>query len=643
MPQDEPSDWFVDVSRIRLRLPSGEIVDPSATEVASAEFKDRLEIRGQAIGRRPSDALPGLKFTRFPPSLMIRVTPPSSDLASPPYWTLWLEDGGWSSPVESRQIDNQDQIVLGDNWYPLAPDEVSEVGDLLSQAGVVQAGELSLRQYIALLQSDSPYITITEPTAPSAVPPREPGFALPSNFQATLYPYQRDGFRWLSRIANEEFGCILADEMGLGKTIQVIALLARESSEGRSPSLIVAPATLLENWRREIARFAPDLRTCVHRGPERTGFPSSLQPFDVVITSYDAAVRDSSILEMVRWNVVALDEAQNIKNPGTQRTVSVKELPRRIAVAISGTPVENRLTDLWSLMDFSVPGFLGNLAEFERRYSDSESGAGSLEPLVSPLILRRRIVDVATDLPERIDIPQPIELSASAAQAYDELREEIAQEYGAAATLVSIGRLRMFCTHPSLVNDSGSDLIAASTKYERLLELLEEILASGEKAIIFTSFTGMIDILLSDLSSRYGIPCFMIDGRTAVDRRQPTVDEFSETSGGAALILNPKAAGTGLNITAANHVIHYNLEWNPAVEDQATARAHRRGQVCPVTVHRLFYVGTVEEVINERMQRKRALADQAIVGTAGKGDDLADIMRALSLSPITGNGPGNHA
>jgi SNF2 family DNA or RNA helicase len=529
-----------------------------------------------------------------------------------------------------------DQILVGRDWFPLSTEQMQEIIDVLNTAGITTLGCISLKQYLGILQQQSQLTMVTEaPAAPPAAPLINPSARQrPPGLSAKLYAYQQTGFEWLSRIADEGLGCILGDEMGLGKTIQIIALLLRETTAGRKPSLVIAPATLLENWRREIVRFAPSLSTCIHLGQERTGFPKMLRLFDIVVTSYETAMRDISILEMIDWNVVVLDEAQAIKTPTAQRTVTIKTLPRRTGVAVSGTPVQNRLRDIWSLIDFAIPGFLGTLNEFEARYADNVGDAATLEPLVTPLILRRHVSDVAGDLPERIDIPQPVELSEESALRYEELRADIAAEYGSAATLVALTRLRMYCTHPFLVDGLGHDPLLSSTKYARLVEILDEIFENGEKVLVFTSYTQMTDILLSDIRRRYAVPCAVIDGRTPVAGRQPIIDRFGQVMTAAALILNPKAAGTGLNITAANHVVHYNLEWNPAVEDQATARAYRRGQIRPVTVHRLFHPGTVEEVIDERTQRKRAIAAGAVVGTEGQEEDLADIVRALQLSPV---------
>lgn len=638
----ENRDWHVADSQLRLRLLDGTVIRPSAAEVIGAEYKGRLSIRGQAVARTPSDALPAISFSRFPAEVTVRVTPPSADLSTPPACRLALERDGQRIDASPPADLTADQLLTDDQWTPLAPDSMKDAAECLAKSGVAEGGTLTLRQYVGLRGVRSDILRFEAPPPPTPNPAHVSDRPLPPTFHAKLYPYQADGVRWLNRIAAEGLGCLLGDEMGLGKTLQVIALLARETADGRIPCLVIAPATLLENWRRELARFAPSLRAVIHRGQGRTGFPSSLRSHDVVLTSYDTAMRDLSLLKMIVWNAVILDEAQAIKTPEAQRTAAVKEIPRRIAIAVTGTPVENRLRDLWSIMDFAVPGFLGGLSDFERAYTDSTADAARLEPIVTPLLLRRLVANVAADLPPRIDIPQPIELSDEAAAEYDAIRQRIAAEYGAAATLVSVTKLRLFCTHPFLVNGLRGDPLPHSTKYARMAEVLDEIIAGGEKTLIFTSFTEMADILAADLARRYGVPCGIIDGRTPVADRQPAVDAFQNTSGPAVLILNPKAAGVGLNITAASHVIHYNLEWNPAVEDQATARAYRRGQTKPVTVHRLFHANTIEEVIDQRVARKRDIAGEAVIGVQGGEDDLADILRAIELSPLRQEG-ADHA
>lgn len=629
--QGSDTDWFIDSGKVMLRLLSGKAIFPSAAEVTGAEFKNRLTIRGENIARSPSKGLPEIIFHRFPAEISIELSPPSETLATSACCSIRLHDG--NRPLCVIERFDIDQILLGSDWYPLSQSSLDEIKELLKSCQIPNPGTLTIRQYIDLRTKNSSLIKVGTPLAVTETDPRT-FQELPEGLIADLYPYQKTGFQWLSRIADEGLGCILADQMGLGKTVQVIALFLRAAVHHNGPSLVIAPATLLENWRRELFRFAPSLSVLLHQGRDRTGFPKNLQKYNLVLVSYDTAMRDVSVLEMVAWNIVVLDEAQAIKTPEAQRTKILKSLPRRMGLAVTGTPVENRLRDVWSLLDFAVPGLLGSLKQFEARYLDDEDHASALEPIVSPLILRRLVADVAKDLPERIDIPQPIPLSNDSAKRYDEIRQEIIAQYGKSASFVALSKLRMFCTHPFLLNHEKGDPLPHSSKYARLVEILDEVFAAHEKVLIFTSYTTMADILATDLHKRYRLPFSIIDGRTPVPDRQRIVDQFGESSTSAGLILNPRAAGTGLNITSANHVIHFNLEWNPALEDQATARAHRRGQTRPVTVHRLFHPGTVEEVIDERTTRKRIIATNAVVGTEGEESDIADIVRSLQMSPV---------
>ncbi|MGN6120552.1 MAG: DEAD/DEAH box helicase [Rhodanobacter sp.] len=526
-------------------------------------------------------------------------------------------------------------VVVGGNWFPVDAPLAAEVIALLADT-VAVVGPCSLQTFLRLRKAAAEGQPVEDlignsPLSPLAFTPSSEEVP---RVNATLYPYQLAGWRWLRFIRSEGLGGLLADEMGLGKSLQVIAAIHDSGVASPGPCLIVSPGSLLENWRREIARFAPDLHAFKHHGPGRTGRPADLQGYDVVITSYDTVVRDNSLLNMIEWDMVVLDEAQFIRNPDAQRTKAAKRLHRRVGLAVTGTPIENRLLDLWSIVDFALPGQLRDRRSFEASYSDDLDGARLLESDVSPFMLRRRVAEVAQDLPPRIDIPQVVELSHEEAAAYDATRERIAAEYGASATLVSLIQLRRFCAHPQLLADgAGLDYMEFS-KFERLNEILREIFLSGEKALVFTSFTAMADIIAQHIQATLHVFAGVIDGRLPVDSRQPLIDEFSAVQGPAALVLNPRAGGAGLNITAANHVIHYNPEWNPALEDQASARAHRRGQERPVTVHRLLVANTVEEVISDRLSRKRSISETAVVGVAGRDDDYADIIAALSRSPV---------
>lgn len=459
--------------------------------------------------------------------------------------------------------------------------------------------------------------------------------------KANLFDYQKSGCNWLAFMYRNRCGCILGDEMGLGKTLQVIGLIGyMKEHSSKINALVVAPISLLENWKREINKFYPSMKVLVHHGAKRTGYYKDFLDYDVVVTSYSNCQNDLAVLNMINWDLVALDEAQNIKNPYSNRAKLVKMVNRKMSVAITGTPFENHLTDIWSLTDFVIPQYLGKLNSFKNTYEDSNESASEIENYLSPIMIRRRVADVAKDLPERVDIPQALSMTEEEAQYYDGQRKKYATEELKSTRIDKIQGLRMFCTHPSVYKKSevstDVDPIKYSTKYERTCEILEEIFQKGEKVIIFTSFNEMNRIFNRDIPQRFNVKVLSITGETNTNDRQTIVDTFSSLEGPALLVLNPKAAGTGLNITAANHVIHYNLEWNPAVEDQASARAYRRGQTKTVFVYRLFYINTIEEVINDRINRKREISDLAVIGNQGETDQN-DLIRALKLSPYGGD------
>ncbi len=602
---------------------------------SAGEIWDSIYGKGCGFSCRPDTDLPEYAFSRFPaePGLLLTGNSPENiqiDLI-----------GRVGSEHTIISNINTDQLFIGKTWYPLALSDYEEIFTLLNEQKISFGQTITVGQLIWLkaqvnlgieLIDNLKSCTPSEIEAPPSLNANQWGL------NAELYGYQKDGVHFLNLIASQGLGCILGDEMGLGKTIQVITLMLAEYSAGRSPSLVVAPATLLENWRRELTQFAPSLSVIIHAGPDRAGIVSRLTAADVIVTSYDIAVRDEPMLSSIRWNLLALDEAQNIKNPDAQRSMAVKRLPRRVSLAVTGTPVENRLTDLWSLSDFALPGLLGDRANFEGLFDNTASDASQLAPLVAPILLRRRVQEVAKDLPERIDIPQPILMSKYMAEIYEQVRLATIEEYGKSAALVALQRLRMFCTHPKLAGHDLPDPALHMPKYQRLIELLEEIFSRKEKCLIFTSYNGMTDIFLQDLPNRFREPYFnYIDGRVAVPSRQTIVDEFGAFTAGGALILNPRAAGVGLNITSANHVIHYNPEWNPALEDQASARAYRRKQERPVTIHQLYFVDCVEEVIVGRLNHKRELSEHAATGHKGEAT-ANDVLQALSISPLSSIG-----
>lgn len=584
-----------------------------------------------------------LDFSRYP--LVPLIVIDQKNKHSFPTLEIWLCRGALELFRGDMEMIQKDQIIFDNIWYPLDVDACVDIGHVLKRYSVSAGVFTSLKSYLALkaFALENSLVldrNMDESISPmSLIPSRK---YRPKGVVGELYPYQIDGWNWLRLIISEGIGGLLADEMGLGKTLQIISAISDSGKSDLGKILVIAPGSLLENWRREFKKFSPSIECIKHHGPWRTGEPAVLLQTDVVITTYELIVRDNSLFNMINWGLVVLDEAQNIKNPDAKRTLAVKKLRRDVGVAVTGTPLENSLLDIWSIFDFFAPGYLGSKKEFESRYRNDVENGRELEPLISPLLLRRKVSAVATDLPSRIEIPQALELDQGEAEAYERIREKIYREYGRVAALVSLAKLRMFCSHPCLLDEEeASSFVGAGvfdfSKIRRLDEILEEIFAVGQKVLIFSTYTKSSDLIVNHVKSKFGVASMCLDGRTPIDDRQALIDKFSNYSGPASLVLNPRAGGTGLNITAANHVIHYNLEWNPALEDQASARSYRRGQLLPVTIHRFFYVNTVEEVINQRVERKRDIYDASIVGSEGTEKDYEDIIKAIQISPVNVN------
>lgn len=543
-------------------------------------------------------------------------------------------------PVDIVNGILMDQCLTQREWFRVSGN-IEILNAAFEEFGISECGTITFNQYLLLkrmaekeglreiLDSVDPnlYRTI------NAVQHLE----APAGINAKLYPYQVDGYNWMRFMLSEGCGCILGDEMGLGKTLQAISIIDWQIAVGNKNNLVICPVSLLENWKRECGKFAPGMDVYVHHGSKRTGYYKELLKHDLVVISYNTAVSDLGMLKMVYWDTVILDEAQNIKNFSSSRSIAVRKIPKKAGIAITGTPFENHLTDIWSLADFVLPGYMGTIKDFKSNYVDDIAGASVLEPVLSPIMIRRLVKDVGNDLPEKVVVEQPILMPESEAVEYERYRNEaigISEKEG-----VSIGvlqKLRMYCTHPAVCDSVNpfTDVFLSSVKYQRLCEILEEVIVSGEKAIIFTSYKKMFSIFCADLAERFHIPVMMINGDTSVNERQLIVDNFNLMDSAGVLVLNPRAAGTGLNITGANHVIHFNPEWNPALEDQSTARAYRRGQKKTVFVYRLFYADTVEEIVNERIFRKRQMSDNAIIGNTGDEQSRRDIILALQKSPV---------
>ena len=459
------------------------------------------------------------------------------------------------------------------------------------------------------------------------------------NLHATLRPYQEVGAGWLSFLSELGIGACLADDMGLGKTIQVLALLTSGRKKTRRPSLLVLPASLLSNWKAEIARFAPKLvaryvhpsETPKDRLAEMAANPEeSLAGVDVVLTTYAMLSRQTWLLE-VDWNHVVLDEAQAIKNPGAKQTKTVKKLKGRSRIALTGTPVENRLSDLWSLFDFLCPGLLGSATKFKgfvKSLQERETAQyAPLRNLVRPYILRRLKTDktIIADLPEKTEVRAHCGLSKRQAAVYQKSVRELAEAIKTldgiqrrGLVLAFLMRFKQICNHPSQFLGDGEYAPKDSGKFSRLGKICEEIASRQEKALVFTQFREMTDPLAEFLGGVFGRDGLILHGGTPVKKRRSLVEAFDREDGPPFFVLSLKAGGTGLNLTAASHVIHFDRWWNPAVENQATDRAFRIGQTRNVLVHKFVCQGTVEEQIDKIIEEKTALADELLEGGAEK-------------------------
>jgi SNF2 family DNA or RNA helicase len=476
--------------------------------------------------------------------------------------------------------------------------------------------------------------------------------AAPGTFHGELRPYQERGLSWLAFLGQLGLGGVLADDMGLGKSIQTLALIAHDDQSG--PTLLVCPMSLVGNWQREAARFTPDLRVHVHHGSDRlTGadLAAAVAGADLVLTTYGVATRDREALSQVRWARVICDEAQNIKNAGTRQAQAVRGIPAGSRLALTGTPVENRLSDLWSLLEFTSPGLLGSAEKFRQRFAipieraGDEDATARLRRITGPFILRRLKTDKAiiADLPDKLEMKVWCNLTPEQASLYQATVDDMLERIEAAEpgmerrglVLATMAKLKQVCNHPAHLLADGSRLDGRSGKLARLEEISEEIVAAGEKALCFTQYAEFGHMLQPYLAARLGCEVMYLHGGTAKRKRDEMVARFQDGTDPAVFLLSLKAGGTGLNLTAANHVVHVDRWWNPAVEDQATDRAFRIGQRRDVQVRKFVCVGTVEERIDAMIEEKKALADR-IVGTGESWLtelSVADLRDVIALAP----------
>ncbi|MEV6101675.1 DEAD/DEAH box helicase [Nocardia sp. NPDC051981] len=490
----------------------------------------------------------------------------------------------------------------------------------------------------------------------------------PVGLKAQLRPYQQRGLTWLAAMSRLGCGAILADDMGLGKTVQVLALLVHEretaaaasESETIGPTLLVCPMSVVGNWQREAERFAPDLRVLVHHGAGRrsgTDLAAAVADSDLVVTTYALLARDVEDLKRPDWQRVVLDEAQHIKNAGTRQARAARLVPARHRLALTGTPVENRLEELRSILDFANPKLLGKASEFHARFAvpiereHDENAVTRLRAITSPFVLRRVKTDpaVISDLPEKIEMTVRANLTVEQAALYQAVLDDMSAKLKAAegmerkgAVLAALTRLKQVCNHPSHFLSDGSALLRRghhrSGKLALVEDILESAIADGERALLFTQFAEFGNLLAPYLSERFGAEVPFLHGGVSKQRRDDMVTRFQEEDGAPLMLLSLKAGGTGLNLTAANHVVHLDRWWNPAVENQATDRAFRIGQRRDVQVRKLVCVDTIEERVDDMLKGKSQLADLT-VGTGENwitelGDDELRELFALGSEAV---------
>jgi len=470
----------------------------------------------------------------------------------------------------------------------------------------------------------------------------------PTGFKGQLRPYQERGAAWLSFLERWGLGACLADDMGLGKTVQFIAFLLhlKEQDALENPTLLVCPTSVLGNWEREVNKFAPSLKILQYHGdkrPKGKAFLEAVKKHDLIVTSYSLLHRDIKSLESISWQIIVLDEAQNVKNPEAKQSKAVRQLEATFRIALTGTPVENRLQELWSILDFLNPGYLGNKQFFQRRfampiekYGDTAS-LTQLRSLVQPFILRRLKSDrdIIQDLPDKQEMTVFCGLTGEQAALYQQVVEQSLAEIESAEGLQRRGmilalliKLKQICNHPAQYLKQATLEQHNSAKLLRLEEMLEEVLAEGDRALIFTQFAEWGKLLKPYLEKQLGREIFFLYGSTSKKQREEMIDRFQhDPQGPPIMILSLKAGGVGLNLTRANHVFHFDRWWNPAVENQATDRVFRIGQTRNVQVHKFVCTGTLEEKIHDMIESKKQLAEQVV----GAGEEWLTEMNTDQL------------
>ncbi len=581
----------------------------------------------------------------------------------------------WSAALDGQDLSLQDLEALArlkaplvqvrGRWVEVDPDRLQQALDFLKNKRTARASVAEVARLAVGLGEAPAGLPVEETRAAGELgrllaalrgesvfgelPP-------PAGLQGELRPYQLRGYSWLAFLTRYGLGACLADDMGLGKTVQTLALVQRLAEEGGSgPVLLVCPTSVLNNWQKEAERFTPGLKVLLHHGPQRrkgATLRRAAARHALVVTSYTLLQRDAAALTQVRWLGVVLDEAQNIKNPDTKQARAARTMPATFRIALTGTPVENHVGELWSIMEFLNPGLLGSREAFRRRFlvpiqtGSAPEATDELKRRVQPFLLRRVKTDpsILPDLPAREERKVFCGLTREQAGLYAAVLREGEKRLQAAdgierrgVILALLTRLKQVCNHPAHYLADGSGLHGRSGKLERLLEMLEEVLDNGERALIFTQYREMGELLRQAITEAWGREVFFLHGGVRRARRDEMIERFQAADGPPLFLLSLKAGGTGLNLTAANHVFHFDRWWNPAVEDQATDRVHRIGQKRQVLVSKLLCAGTLEERIDSMIEHKRSVAG-AVVATGERGlTELSNeqLRTILALDPET--------
>ncbi len=562
-------------------------------------------------------------------------------------WELALGDQPLSHAEFEKLAELKVPLVqIRGQWVEVRPEQLQQALDFLNKRQM--DGELALAEALKLALAPEPAAGLPivqvetegwlgDMLGQMANQAKLRSLAPPPGFIGTLRHYQVTGFSWLAFLRQFGLGACLADDMGLGKTPQTIAYLLQQRGQragnGHKPALVVCPTSVVSNWAHEVARFAPQMRVLVHQGAarEKDEFVRQAAKHDLVVTSYALLHRDAARLKDVAWDTVILDEAQNIKNPDTKQAQAARGLNAEHRLALTGTPIENRLSELWSIFQFLNAGYLGSQSAFQanfarpiERLQDAEASA-RLKRLVAPFILRRLKTDpsVITDLPAKNEMKVFCNLTREQATLYQAVVKDSLQQIAEAEgvqrrglVLATLMKLKQVCNHPAQFLGDGTGLADRSGKLNRLSEMLEEVRAVKERVLIFTQFAEMGGLLKNYLQAGLGDEVLFLHGGTPPKRRTEMIERFqADPHGPLIFLLSIKAGGTGLNLTRANHVFHFDRWWNPAVENQATDRAFRIGQTRQVQVYKFVCAGTVEERIDEMIERKQSLA-ASIVGSS---------------------------